>query len=201
MPMIHDAIALLASQINQYLNQKDGSPLGAADVVVMGNIGQLDVPEIAAELDNHIVVSLVNLEEEATLKNGRTSSLQASGSVGYFNPPLHINLCVLWTANYRNYGTALKRLGQIMTFFQGKNKFTPSNSPGAGLTGLLDFSLTMELLSLSLEEVNHLWGVLGGKQLPFAAYRGRLITLEDQRLLDGGGLIREIDVMERDITR
>lgn len=199
--MIYESISLLLNQINQYLHQQDGDPLGAADAVVIGNIAQLDISEVATELDNHVVLSLVNLEEEATLKNGRTSALQSNGSVGYFNPPLHVNLFVLWTANYRNYETALKRLSQIMTFFQGKNKFTPSNSPGAGLPELLDFSLTMELLSLSLEEVNHLWGVLGGKQLPFAIYRGRLITLRDQRLLDGGGLIREIDVMERDTSR
>ena len=199
--MIYEAISLLLNQINQYLHQQDGEPLGTADAVVMGNIAQLDVSEVATALENHVVLSLVNLEEEATLKNGRTSALQSNGSVSYFNPPLHINLFVLWTANYRNYETALKRLSQIMTFFQGKNKFTPSNSPGSGLPGLIEFSLTMELLSLSLEEVNHLWGVLGGKQLPFALYRGRLITLSDRRLLDGGGLIREIEVMERDTSR
>ncbi len=199
--MINDAISLLLAQINQYLHQQDGSPLGTANVAVMGNIAQLDVPEIAAELENHVVLSLINLGEEATLKNGRTTSLGSQNGVSYFNPPLHLNLFVLWTANYRNYGTALKRLSQVMTFFQGRNKFTPENSPGSSVSSLTEFSLIMEFLSLSLEEINHLWGSLGGKQLPFAAYRGRLITLRDQRLLDGGGLIREVQVMGQDATR
>lgn len=166
----------------------------------MGNIAQLDISDIANELDNHVVLSLINVEEEATLKNGRTSAAGSGNGVSYFNPPLHINLFILWTANYRNYSTALTRLSQVMTFFQGKNKFTPGNSPGAGISSLSDFSLTLEFLSLSLEEINHLWGSLGGKQLPFAAYRGRLISLNDQRLLDGGGLIQEVNIAGRDTT-
>jgi hypothetical protein len=53
----------------------------------------------------------------------------------------------------------------------------------------------MDLFSLSLEEMNHLWGSLGGKQLPYAMYRGRLVTVQDRRLLAGGGLIKEIEVL------
>ncbi len=87
----------------------------------------------------------------------------------------------------------------MLTFFQGKTRFTISNSPGAGqgLEPHTELSLTMELLSLSFEEVNHLWGSLGGKQLPFAAYRGRLVTLRDRRMLGAGGEITDIEVVGR----
>ncbi len=78
--MIYNALSLLLAQLNQYLRQQDGESLGTADAVVMGNIAQLDVSEIATELDNRVVLSLVNLEEEATLKNTRTSALQAGVS-------------------------------------------------------------------------------------------------------------------------
>lgn len=194
-----DAISLLLAQLNQFLHQEDGSLLGSPNPAVMGNIAQIDHPEVANDLDNHLVLSLVNVEEESTLKNGRAFTSEPNGSVSYHHLPLHLNLFLLWTANYRNYETALKRLSQVMVFFQGKKKFTPANSPMPN-SPLLDFSLTVELLSLSFEEVNHLWGSLGGKQFPFAAYRGRLVTLQDRRLLDSGGLIREIQVTGRDAT-
>jgi hypothetical protein len=89
-----------------------------------------------------------------------------------------------------------------MTFFQGKQKFTNSNSPVVGQDDapIVDLSLTMDLLSLSFEEVNHLWGSLGGKQMPFVAYRGRLITLHDRRLLEGGAPVQEIDIIGRGVT-
>ena len=198
--MIVEAMTLLLRQLNDYIAQADGSA-GAPVQAVWGNIAQLDRPEVATELDNHIVLSLVNLEEERALKNGRIAATSSTGDVGYRNRPVHLNLFLLFTANYRNYGTALRRLAQVLTFFQGKQKFTFANSPGPNLpqAGIADFSLAMDLLSLSFEEVNHLWGFLGTKQSPFAIYRGRLVVIADQRLLETGAMIQDIEVTSRDI--
>lgn len=198
--MIIPLISLLLDQLNHYIKQQDGNPLGMPNVAVMGNIAQIDIPEVATDLENRLVLSLINLEEEATLKNGRNAVPNTDGTVGYPPKPLHLNLFLLWTANYRNYGTALQRLSQVMIFLQGKQKFTPTNSPGVqGVEGL-DFSLTMELLSLNLEEINHLWGVLGGKYLPSVVYRGRVVTLQDRRWIDRGGLIQEVALTSRGTT-
>jgi hypothetical protein len=201
--MVVDAVALLLVQLNQYIHQADGNPAGTANPAIWGNIAQLDHPEIATELENHLVLTLVNLEEERTLKNGHTFTRESAGEVYYHNPPLHLNLFLLFTANYRNYETALKRLTQVTTFFRGKQTFTLNNSPGASqnIALVAEFSLTMDLLSLGFEDVNYLWGSLGGKQLPFVTYRGRLVTIRDRRVLEGGGYIQEIKVTGRDSTR
>ena len=77
----------------------------------------------------------------------------------------------------------MRRIAQVLTFFQGKNKFTPGNWPGVPpcrRRRSSDFSLSMDLLTLTFEEVNHLWGFLGAKEMPFALYRGRLVALADQ---------------------
>lgn len=198
--MVVEAVSLLLGQLNQYFHQLDGTPMSAADPAIMGNIAQLDVSEIATDLENHVVLTLVNVAEEVALKNGRSFTTHPNGIVEYHNAPLHLNLFLLFTANYRNYETALKRLSQVMTFFQGRQKFTPTNSPNPNITPLSDFSITVDLISLSFEEINHLWGSLGGKQLPFAAYRGRLITLHDQRILESGGNISQIEISGRDAT-
>jgi len=199
--MMVEAMTLLLRQLNDYLARVDGAA-GAPTTALWGNVAQLDRTEIATELDNHVVLSLVNVEEERTLKNGRVSFPLASGEVGYRNRPVHLNLFLLFTANYRNYGTGLRRLSQVVTFFQGKQQFTLANSPGAlpPQSSLREFSLVMDLLSLSFEEVNHLWGFLGAKQSPFVVYRGRLVTLCDDRMLDVGGRIQDIEVTAEDIT-
>lgn len=200
--MMNEALALLLQQLNAYIVQADGSGPGAPQQAVWGNIAQLDRQEVATELDNHVVLSLVNIEEERALKNGRTVANLGANDVAYSNPPLHLNLQLLFSANYRNYGTALRRLAQVLSFFQGKHKFTVANSPGAlpPPSAITEFLLVMDLQSLSFEQVNHLWGCLGAKELPFALYRGRLITIFDQRILDGGGRIRDIDLSSRDMT-
>jgi hypothetical protein len=59
----------------------------------------------------------------------------------------------------------------------------------------VDFSLAMDLLSLSFEEVNHLWGFLGTRQSPSAIFRGRLVVVSDLRVLETGGIVRDIDVL------
>ncbi|MBK8638416.1 MAG: DUF4255 domain-containing protein [Chromatiaceae bacterium] len=199
--MIVEAMALLLRQLNGFIAQNDSSA-GAPTQAVWGNIAQLDRQEIATELDNHLVLSLVNLEEERALKNGRASTTTSTGDVAYRNRPIHLNLFLLFTANYRNYGTALRRLAQVLTFFQGKQKFTFANSPGPNLPqgGIAEFSLVLDLLSLSFEEVNHLWGFLGTRESPFAVYRGRLVVIADQRLLETGARIQDFDITNRSNT-
>jgi hypothetical protein len=199
--MIVEAMALLLRQLNDFIAQVDGSA-GAPSQAVWGNIAQLDRQEIATELENHLVLSLVNLEEERALKNGQTAFNISTGDVVYRNRPIHLNLFLLFTANYRNYATGLRRLAQVLAFFQGKQKFTLSNSPGGPPAPSLitELSMTMDLLSLTLEEANHLWGFLGAKQSPFVIYRSRLVAISDQRVLEGGGRIQDINLTSRDIT-
>jgi hypothetical protein len=201
--MIVDAMALILVQLNQYIRQVSG---GTSDPAIWGNIAQVDSPEeVKPPIKNQIVLTLVNIEEEQTMKNGKTFTANSGNTVNYHNPPLYLNLFLLFTSNYNDYETALKRLTQVVTFFQGKQKFTLNNSPMTGMNpesraSLIDFSLTLDLLSLCFEEVNHLWGSLGGKQLPFVAYRGRLVTITDRRVLEGGGRVEEIDITSRGTT-
>lgn len=192
-----DALTLVLSQLNQYVHYADGSPAGTADPVIMGNISQLDNAAVANDLENKVVLTLVNLGEEGALKNNKAYTRIPSGDVNYHNPPIYLNLYLLFSANYSKYDTALKRLTQVMTFFQGRNTFTLSNSSGSPLSipATADICLTLNLMSLGFEEVNHLWGSLGGKQLPSVVYRGRLVMILDQRLLDSGGVIEQIDLV------
>lgn len=197
--MLVEAISIILFQLNQYIHQSDGNPPGTADPAIWGNISQNDSPPASTALENQLVLTLVNIEEEKALKNAKTTTLDPSGAVQYHNPPLNLNLLLVISANYTNYETALKRLAQVLNFFQGKKRFTSANSPDPSLSAssMGELSLTMDLLSLSFEETNHLWASLGGKQLPFAAYRGRLVTMLDRRILEGGGRIEEIEVIGR----
>ena len=149
-----------------------------------------------------MVLTLVNFSEEAALKNVAAVSRSPSGSINYQNPPVYLNLYLLFSATYTNYATALSRLAQVITFFQSKKTFTLSNSPGAvtNISPTTDLTLHVDLLTLNYEEVNNLWGSLGGKQLPFSMYRGRLIEIQDRRLLDIGGRIEQFDVQAQGVV-
>ena len=194
--MLVDAMSFVLGRVNQYIHQADGNPAGTEDAVIIGNISQMENIAVSSDLENKVVLSLVNMSEESALRNTKSVTTNQTGSVDYQSPPLFLNLSLLFTATHNNYTTALRRLTQVLTFFQTERPFRLSESP-ASVDNLADIVLHMDLLSLSYEEVNYLWGSLGGKQLPFAMYRGRLVEIQEQRPIDVGGRIEQIDVRGR----
>ena len=54
------------------------------------------------------------------------------------------------------------------------------------------FKLIFDLYSPTMEEVNHLWGTLGGKQYPFVLYTLRLLELKFKAIQGESGLITEV---------
>lgn len=189
--MLYHALAWLRNQLNAYLN--DGN------VVILGNVALTDT-DAGDALNEHVVMTLVNLSEESTLKNGLHYRREAQ-SVTYQNAPVHLNLYLLFCANYRQgqgdtpYANSLRRLSSVMEFFQGQTVFTPTTNPDNVLNDLPDgdeLRLIMELYSPTFEQVNHLWGALGGKQLPSVLYKCRLVRIQANRAQGSGPLIEEI---------
>lgn len=197
--MIFEASTLVATGLNQYIHAEDGSPIGTADVAILGNPSHIDDQTHGAALENRVLISVLNLEEETTLKNGPTA-FSANGSVETRNRPIYLNLFLLISANYTDYGTALTRIGQVMTFFQAQKKFDTNSFPNAlpTLAPGLEISVSMELISLNLEEISFVWGSYGAHGLPFAAYRARLVVLDARRPALGGGEVLDIPVHMHD---
>ncbi|RAJ06503.1 uncharacterized protein DUF4255 [Chitinophaga skermanii] len=190
--MIFTAFKLLRDQLDSYIQTQSPS---ADSHVVLDNVATLETPDRPPGAEERVILSMVNIEEEATLKNGMHFSSR-NQSVAYSNPPLHLNLYMLVSANYKNYEDALLRLSQVLQFFQGKNSFTLQNSPSESNINLGEeaarLQLILELFSLSFEQLNHLWGALGGKQMPSVLYKVRQVTITENRTIGFGTIIEEI---------
>lgn len=200
--MIGNAMILLREELSAYMTDQ-GDPAN----VVIENIGLFET-ENSSNLDDSIVISVVNIEEESTLKNGKTFSKWPDGLARYENRPVFLNLYVLFTSNFAGgvppnnaYVHALKRLSLVIEFFQGKNTFSPATSSVALPPELSDLSnpeiagmkLTLELYTLTFEQINHLWGSLGGRQIPFAMYKVRLVSIAERSVRREVPLIEEIE--------
>lgn len=190
--MIDDALVLLKTELTAYLVAKGDN---AANVII-DNIGLSETASGTALVDN-VVVTLVNIEEESTLKNQSPLKRFQSGAAVYENAPVCLNLYVLMTCNYSGEGyiLALKRLSLIIQFLQSKNSF----SSASGVSGSNDpddraeLKFTMELYTLTFEQINHLWGSLGGRQVPFAMYKLRLVAITERAVVREVPLIEEIE--------
>lgn len=202
--MISLAVAFLKEELSRFLlaNQKAAPLLNPGDVL-LGNIAALEADQ-DGRLKDKIVISLVNLEEESTLKNGKAYVKNPVGNgINYVQPPVYLNLYLLFSATIPDsassddYERALHRLSLVIQFFQSKKLFTLKNSPQSPFATAEnaelgeDLRLLPELYTLTFEQINHLWGSLGGKQVPFAMYKVRLIKIQGQ-ISSEAPLIEEI---------
>ena len=210
--MIKAALVLLREELRQYLASK-----GDSTDVILENIGLLETND-ATNLEQRIVISLVNVEEESTLKNSGNFLRTGESRGSYSNTPVYLNLYLLVTANYtggdspkNNYLLALSNLSFVISFFQSRNSFTIGGSQVPQimnfydeqdkqyLPDLMNMKLTVELYTLTFEQINHLWGSLGGRQAPFVMYKARLVMIREISKIREAPLIEEIATNLTDI--
>jgi hypothetical protein len=195
--MIYSALKLLSGQLTAYFNDQE-KPGGLDNIpaAVLKNIAQLDEQEIKSA--NEIMLTLVNLAEEPTMKNNPAHVIQNSQTVEYNNPPVNLNLYILFSVCMKTYEHALIYLDHTITFFQGKHTFNRQNSGADGDNLPDNFHIIMDLYSLSFEQVNYLWSTLGGKQHPFALYKVRMLKLERKSTTETRGVIRQVRIDDKE---
>ncbi|NER12049.1 DUF4255 domain-containing protein [Leptobacterium flavescens] len=189
--MIGSALKLLRDELSNYVFQnKRPTDAITEDDIILHNIALMD-GETHGDLNNKIIITLVNTEEESTLKNN-SNTIRTLNGTRYVEPPVFLNLYILISTTLGQdlqdaYEFALHRLSLVIQFFQAKKSFTVKNSPFTTVSGDITISqeekdelrLNVELYTLTFEQINHLWGSLGGKQVPFAMYKVRLVKIQE----------------------
>jgi hypothetical protein len=176
--MIREALTYIVGQLNAFI-----TPIAAPadDSVVLGNIALADpnVETSAQSVSNRIVVSVVNVEQEKTLKNlpYKSAGLDANGNptARAQEPPVYLNIYVLFGANNNNYENALHYLARVIEFFQRQNTFSPQSDPG--LSPGIE-KMVFEIYSMGFDQLNQLWSILGGKYVPSVVYKMRLLMIQ-----------------------
>ncbi len=169
--MIAAALGLIASQLNETLRR---SLRSVEDPLVLSNLIESDGSSVPLAA-NKLAMFLVNVEREiASRSPGRVDS--GTGRLGFQAPPLHVNLLLMFAANFSgpNYPEALKLISATLAFFQSRPVFDHGNSPE------LDRDiekLVLELEPLNIADMGNIWGILGGHYVPSVMYRLRMITI------------------------
>ena len=194
--MIFETLRTIRDALQAYIQEaatQSGTPLVS---VVLDNVGLAqDLGGSDTNLNNQIVMSLVNIQEETSLKN-IPHYRQENGRTVYKNPPVSLNLFLLISVLHsESYETALRRLSHVIEYFQTQKEFSFSATPNAGDIAR-EVKVYPDLYSLTFEQLNHLWGALGGKQVPFVLYKVRVIAVEAERIQGEGPPITELAVRE-----
>ncbi|MGM9475491.1 DUF4255 domain-containing protein [Pedobacter sp. GSP4] len=194
--MINTALDFLSREINGYLNHIANT--ANDDFIVVSSIvseGKLAIPE------KTMGITLMNIEEDRAIKDQRVTVKNMMGEIETRNPDIYLNLYVLISANFNQAGTesptldyleGLKKLSQVISFFQSKNVFTQANSP---LLATMDSNierLSAELFSFNFEQMNHFWSIIGHSYLPSVLYKIRMITVQENVQLVPDGIVENI---------
>ena len=201
--MLSHALTIVINELEKHLTDTYG---GGAVIpqVRLGNIaeGVGNGANTGTVPRDVLDFSMVNIREEKTLKNiSNQVRNDATLRVVYENPPVFLNFHILVVATHSAYANALLVLSRAIRFFQFRNVFDQDsvapasltvNAPANPLDQLETFKLIFDLYSPTMEEVNHLWGTLGGKQYPFVLYTLRLLELKFKAAQAEAGLITKV---------
>ena len=190
--MIFEVFQILKEQINRYFDE-----MGLEDSeLVIDNIALAEGAAEASEgMRDKMVLTLVNLHEEGVLKNFPNHHI-SNDKIQYRNRVINLHLFLLFSANRNVYSKSLIDLSAVINFFQGKKRFTQANTVFnrelETMENVGDFRFTMELYTPTFEELNFIWGTLGGKQLPSVLYQLNLIPIERDQAQGEGPLIESV---------
>jgi hypothetical protein len=188
--MILDAMRLMQATLQTYISNLEPT-LGSNPIVVIDNITMAEqLGGTSNQLNGHVVLSLVNLQEETSLRNSPYYRVENHHTV-YRNPPVSLNLFVLFAVLHNQYDTALRLLSRVIECFQVQPDLSFATSPVVGNVSQ-DVQIVLDLHSLTFEQVNHLWGSLGGKQVPFVLYRARLVAIAAPQRQSEAPVITEV---------
>jgi len=203
--MIRTALQFIQTELENYMVARENDPANysTGNVVDLKSIvlpnGTINITDTT-----HVTIMLVNVEEER--REGKQAYYVATTDKQYMklNPPVEIDLFILFAANNSDYLTALRDLSDVIEFFQSHAVFDSTTYPSlnASVTDpvnkvwqLID-RLSFKLVSLTFEQQNNLWGMLSSKYMPSAVYRVKMLTVFETKSDDKVSAISQLDFVE-----
>jgi hypothetical protein len=176
--MIDKTLDFILDELNGFLEARFPSSEPHA---VLSSLANQDgsVPPI---IENKLILSLVNVERETTAAVSGTQLRAQNGAYTRVSPSLNLNLFMLVSAHFgNNYAESLKFLSSAVGFFQAKPMYSVESGPGfpRGVE-----KLTLEMMSLDFQDLNNLWGNLGGNYLPSVVYKVRTLTVQEAWIIE-----------------
>jgi hypothetical protein len=172
--MIDSSLILIKNKLNEFLREKNDLD---KDKAILSNMINQD-GSLAVSGQNHVVISLVNVEHETIISTYNRYVSTGDNKTGIVNPPVYINIYVLIMCYFegKNYTEGLKYLSYIISFFQTNSTFNRQTLPGLG-PGV--DKLSFELCSIDPQKLSYMLSMTGAKYLPSVYYKVRMFTFQN----------------------
>lgn len=182
--MLHAAVQHVTDELDRYVHLRTGN----SDRVTLAGLVD-SAGDANSDARDVIAVSLVNVEEERIGRSMERYQRTDDEQVRRVEPEIRLNLYLLFSANFTDHAEALKAVDEVVSFFQNTPFVDYADVEGVEESGRMVF----ELVTLTFEQVNHLWGALGAKYAPSVLYKARLAAVDDARPEAPGPPVTEIE--------
>jgi BarA-like signal transduction histidine kinase len=181
--MISAALTFLRDHLNTFVNNKH--PLGASEVTVILDRIVNHRGDPVPEGSEYILLTLVNSEEETVGKQQLPYFRTSDDKMTVLNPAISMNLYLQISTmsatdsgiERSGYIRALKMLDQVILCFQYRNVFNATQYPQLRNANIE--KIILEPISLTFEQLNHLWATHGAKYTPSVLYKCRTIIFRE----------------------
>jgi hypothetical protein len=176
---------------------------GIGVAIELANISTLS--ENGAESRSAIILSIVNIEEDKTLKNQNLYQPHNNSHVArYKKAPQNLIVSVLFTSfnkDNKSYGDGLNKLEFIVRYLQSNTVFyygdtgffEQTEAPPASASSLN--KLIIDMVSMKPEQLNQMWSYLGNKYMPSILYSIKLILIQNEdRKLDPDRKVDKVEI-------
>lgn len=184
--MIHKVLKVLKEELEEALNEPDPQdPNPETVAVVIDHIGKED--NDATAISNKVVITLLNVEEELTLKNRpRYEPLQnQEDRYEKKNRSAYLNLYVMVAANRNTYEKSLANISKVIEALQTNKVLSKEED---------NLKFKVQLHPLPFDQLSYAWGLLGGKVMPSALYKISIIKIQKSGDPVGVEVITDIDI-------
>ncbi|AHF17470.1 DUF4255 domain-containing protein [Niabella soli] len=205
--MIRTAFEFIKGELDAYISDRENDPANYSpgSIVEVGSVVSPFNNNTSFDSTKHITITLIGVEEER--REGKRPYMVATNDrkLLKLNPPVELNLLLLFIAHSADYSTALRDLSDVAAFFQANTVFDEQHFPNLNATVLspdekpwqLIERLSFRLHNLSFEQQNNLWGMFGSKYVPSVIYKMSLLTVLDTRSREATPAIVELGVLDK----
>jgi hypothetical protein len=203
--MIRTALEFIKKELDAYIVEREQDPANYS----IGNVVDLKpivLPNGTLNITDttHVTMLLASVEEER--REGKRPYFIPTPDKHFLrlNPPVEIDLMLIFAAQNSNYETALRDLSDIVAFFQAYPVFDQKNFPSlnASVTDPVNKpwqlieKLYFYLCNFSFEQQNNLWAMHGGRYIPSVIYKMHMLTFFETKSNDKTPGITEINYTE-----
>lgn len=203
--MIRTALEFIKKELDAYIADREQDPAQYSS----GHIVDLKPVALANGTINitdntHITLMLAGIEEER--REGKRPYFMPTDDKQFIrlNPPVELDLFLLFAAHNSNYETALRDLSSVAGFFQANSVFDDQKYPALNASVAepvnkpwqLIERLSFRLYGLSFEQQNNLWSMLGTKYIPSIMYKVNMLTIFDTKAKEKSPPVKEYKIAE-----